>query len=183
MSRGIGTSSVFGVRPDRVESYRRRTRWASRLCIKNTAHVRHPVRENSTSWRKLEGSASTSVQRREFRILGRVVTAFPPMGSFSPTTKPAKVLTSYPGADTWFRIGARRAVCAIRPRAAVEIGQGRQREPPHSPGSAHAGEFRTSGDRTPSTRSATAARLPAVANGGRPGACGIGVECASLWAG
>jgi len=31
------------------------------VCIKNTAHVRKPVRENSTSWRKLDGSASTTV--------------------------------------------------------------------------------------------------------------------------
>ena len=34
----------------------------SRSCIKNTAHVRYSVRENSTSWRKLDGSAGTSVQ-------------------------------------------------------------------------------------------------------------------------
>ena len=90
-NRNIGTASVFGVRPDRfdhqVESIdavdlarygvrliRRNklgggevvqtidARWVSPSCIKNTAHVRYSVRENSTIWRKIDGSAGTWVQ-------------------------------------------------------------------------------------------------------------------------
>ena len=45
-----------------LKSHSRQTRWMSRSRIKNTAHVRYSVRENSISWRKLDGSAGTSVQ-------------------------------------------------------------------------------------------------------------------------
>src|SRR5664279_6621390 len=79
-----------------MKSYRRQTRCVSRSCIKNTAHVRYFVRENSTSWRKLDGSAGTVVSQEEFRISCRVPTASPPRWR---SAKPAIVRVFYPGTD------------------------------------------------------------------------------------
>src|SRR5674476_999899 len=80
-----------------MKSYRRQTRWVSRSCIKNTAHVRYSVRENSTSWRKFDGSADTWLSQAEFRVSCRVPTASPPRWR---STKPAIVRVFYPGTDT-----------------------------------------------------------------------------------
>src|SRR5664279_4812735 len=80
-----------------MKSYRRQTRWVSRSCIKNTAHVRYSVRENSTSWRKFDGSADTWLSQAEFRVSCRVPTASPPRWR---SAKPAIVRVFYPGTDT-----------------------------------------------------------------------------------
>src|ERR1017187_3860486 len=80
-----------------MKSYRRQTRCVSRSCIKNTAHVRYFVRENSTSWRKLDGSAGTVFSQAEFRISCRVPTASPPRWR---SAKPAILRVFYPGTDT-----------------------------------------------------------------------------------
>jgi len=37
----------------------------SRSCSENTAHVQYSVRENSTMWRKIDGSADTWVQPKQ----------------------------------------------------------------------------------------------------------------------
>src|SRR5665647_3962858 len=109
-----------------MKSYRRQTRWVSRSCIKNTAHVRYSVRENSTSWRKFDGSADTWLSQAEFRVSCRVPTASPPRWR---SAKPAIVRVFYPGTDklkniTWPQVDFDENVIVLE-HADTKTGKGR----------------------------------------------------------
>ena len=72
----------------------------SRAEVKNAAHVRYSVRENSTSRRTLDINASNPISKAKFRIVCRVPTASPPRWR---SAKPAIMRVFYSGTDNVLR--------------------------------------------------------------------------------